>query len=370
MYSVWSISLLDAQPSPTGAHFYTWCLAFVLEIIRISLYATLLSKTNSLDDWTAGELAINIVRIVCLTLLVGSYLIFAFTQKSSSAVSSVEERSSLLSQGGVNGHANGRAYGTARSSSDAGRDSNRTRSPAHSQHHLEDHEEVETDQPGWTRPDKLPSRGWWEYLKGYSVFFPYLWPTGNRGLQGIVVICFLLVLIQRGVNVLVPYQIGVITDVLSGEYGPIHIPWVGILLYILFRFLQGSNSIIGVLRAYLWIPVSQYAYRELSVASFEHVHNLSLDFHIGKKTGEVISALGKGNAINNFLDQITFQVVPMIIDLVVAIGYFLIAFDAYYALVVSVMTFWYVYVTIRLARWRAHARRRMVNLDRYQDGVK
>jgi ATP-binding cassette, subfamily B, vacuolar membrane transporter HMT1/ACLQ len=169
---------------------------------------------------------------------------------------------------------------------------------------------------------------------------------------------------------LVPYQIGIITDDLSGENGPVHIPWKGICLYILFRSLQGSNSLIGVLRAYLWIPVSQYAYRELSVASFEHVHNLSLDFHIGKKTGEVISALGKGNSINNFLDQITFQVVPMIVDLVVAVAYFLIVYDAYYALVVTVMTFWYIYFTIRLAKWRANARRKMVNLDRYQDGVK
>ncbi|KAK3077799.1 hypothetical protein LTS18_009223 [Coniosporium uncinatum] len=185
-----------------------------------------------------------------------------------------------------------------------------------------------------------------------------------------VVLCFMLVLLQRGVNVLVPYQLGVITDDLSGENGAVHVPWLGLCLYILYRLLQGSNGLLGAARATLWIPVAQYSYRELSVAAFEHVHGLSLDFHLGKKTGEVISALGKGNSINTFLEQVTFQVVPMLVDLGVAIGYFLIAFDAYYALVVAIVTFWYIYLTIRMAQWRAEIRRQMVNADREEDAVK
>jgi ABC-type transport system involved in Fe-S cluster assembly fused permease/ATPase subunit len=59
----------------------------------------------------------------------------------------------------------------------------------------------------------------------------------------------------------------------------------------------------------------QYSYRELSTRAFEHVHSLSLDFHITKKTGEVLSALSKGAAINTFLEQILFQIFPVIVDL-------------------------------------------------------
>lgn len=124
------------------------------------------------------------------------------------------------------------------------------------------------------------------------------------------------------------------------------------------------------MRSALWVPISQYSYRELSVASFEHVHSLSLDFHLGKKTGEVLSAMGKGQSINTFLESLTFQVLPMMVDLGVAIGYFLIVFDAYYALVVAVVTFWYIYLTIRMAQWRADIRREMVNADREEDAVK
>lgn len=88
-------------------------------------------------------------------------------------------------------------------------------------------------------------------------------------------------------------------------------------------------GVLGALRSALWIPIGQYSYQALSTSAFEHVHSLSLDFHLGKKTGEVLSALSKGNAINTFLEQVSFQVVPMLVDLGVAIIYFLTVFDAY-----------------------------------------
>jgi len=81
-------------------------------------------------------------------------------------------------------------------------------------------------------------------------------------------------------------------------------------------------GVLGATRSMLWIPIGQYSYQALSTSAFEHVHSLSLDFHLGKKTGEVLSA------INTFLEQVTFQVVPMLYDLVVAIVYFPVFFDA------------------------------------------
>ena len=173
------------------------------------------------------------------------------------------------------------------------------------------------------------------------------------------------------VNVLVVDQVGYITNILAGEEGEFTgIPWGPICLYIFYRFLQGNSGLLSALRGILWTPIGQYSYQELSVAAFEHVHGLSLDFHLGKKTGEVLSALNKGNSINTFLEQVTFQVLPMLIDLGVAIGYFFIKFDAYYALVTAIVTFVYLYLTIRLAQWRADIRREMVNFSRQEDAVK
>ena len=303
--------------------------------------------------WEAVEIVFNILRIISLLAQVTLYGLFVLLrnvkQRRTERVAqtqngSTDETSGLLNGHAENGHANTKVYGSVQ-----GKD----------------------ETSGWVRPSTIPSKSWWEYIRGYSLFFPYLWPAKSVRLQVTVVICFVIVMVQRAINVLVPRQVGIITDILSGETGNYHgIPWGPICFYILYRLLQGSNGILGALRSTLWVPISQYSYQELSTASFEHVHGLSLDFHLGKKTGEVLSALSKGNSINTFLEQITFQVFPMLIDLAVAIGYFLIAFDAYYALVVAIVTFAYLYLTIRLAQWRAEIRREMVNSSRQEDAVK
>jgi ABC-type transport system involved in Fe-S cluster assembly fused permease/ATPase subunit len=309
-----------------------------------------------MTDWEAAEVAMDLLRIVLLLALIGFYAVFVLLpqRRRSSETGSPAEHTSLLGNGAdrnghvENGHANG-SYGSTH--------------PVGGKH-----QHTEGAPPAWSRPTGAPARSWWEYIKGYHVFFPYLWPSKDRKLQIVVVLCFILVMAQRIVNLYVPDQLGHIVDRLAQkEDGS---PWTAIIFFISFRFLQGSNGVLGAARSALWIPVSQYSYRELSVAAFEHVHSLSLDFHLGKKTGEVLSALGKGSSINTFLEQVTFQVVPMLIDLAVAIGYFLIKFDAYYALVLAIVTFWYIYLTIRMAQWRAEIRREMVNADREEDAVK
>ncbi|RMZ68559.1 Heavy metal tolerance [Pyrenophora seminiperda CCB06] len=370
VYCLFLISLLDSKPSPTEAHLATWSLGTVLEIVLVALSFAIYTHPHKeptvgeppkrlrfgMTDWEAAEVAMDLLRILLLLALIVFYVLFVIVprHKFQQERASPSESTSLLSGADQNGHAeNGHANGSYGAINGAGGKDQPSEGPA---------------PPAWSRPTGAPARSWWEYIKGYHVFFPYLWPSKDRKLQLVVVACFILVLAQRVVNVLVPDLTGEIVNRLKDpKKGN---PWTAIMVYIAFRFLQGSNGLLGATRSALWIPVSQYSYRELSVAAFEHVHSLSLDFHLGKKTGEVLSALGKGSSINTFLEQVTFSVVPMLIDLAVAIGYFLVRFDAYYALVIAIVTFWYIYLTIRMAQWRAEIRREMVNADREEDAVK
>lgn len=355
--------MIDTKPSPTPEHLFSWILATLMEIVLLGASMAIYTDEHNephvgdpervrtrdnMTEWEVTEVVIDLIRILLLLSLIGFFVLFVARSRKSKPSQDPEETARLL--GGQNGAANGSAngYGAVPNGK--------------SGHHGAN--------PGWIRPTELPSRSWWDYLKSYSLFFPYLWPSKDRRLQIVLVLCFIIVVLQRVVNVFVPIQVGVITNDLSGENGEMRMPWGAICLYITYRLLQGNNGLLGAARSVLWIPISQYSFRELSVACFEHVHGLSLDFHLGKKTGEVLSAMGKGQALNNFLEQVTFQVLPMLVDLVVAIGYFMIYFDAYYALVVSIVTFWYVYITIRMAQWRAEMRRQMVNAERDQDAVK
>ena len=116
--------------------------------------------------------------------------------------------------------------------------------------------------------------------------------------------------------------------------------------------------------------VFKYSYRELSTKAFEHVHSLSLDFHITKKTGEVLSALSKGAAINTFLEQVLFQIFPVGIDLALACIYFLIYFDGYFALIVLAVMTLYIFATIKITDWRTGLRRDMVAKSREEFAIK
>jgi ABC-type transport system involved in Fe-S cluster assembly fused permease/ATPase subunit len=388
--------MVDTTPSPNIAHQITWVVATIGELIllgsTLALYTKPHGDNNSLmrtskdifyspNKWEVVEIIADTLRVIILLFLVGFYLVFSLERLyrgRSCRRDELDETTPLLVNGHANGNGlvhgngsikNGNAHETGSETAtpqnghaDGAADGNRLTNG------VEDTRRSLDENPAFYKPTSAPNRTWWEYLKGYSLFFPYLWPSKSLKLKFVVVICFCIVVLQRMVNLAVPIQFGKVTTDLSTGDG--NMPWLSISLLICFKFLQGTSGILGAVRSVLWIPISQYSYKALSTASFEHVHSLSLDFHLGKRTGEVLSALSKGNAINNFLEQVTFSMLPMIFDLGVAIVYFGLYFDAYYALVVAIITFSYLYLTIRMARWRSEQRRQMTNLSREEDAVK
>lgn len=377
------ITLFDWQPSPTMVHLIVWTLGLIGELtimISFSLYIIWGNDTkvdmhqlghpghDGIRGWDMFDVMVGIVRLSLLALLVGLYTVLT-TRRSikerrlldeESNRSDSDESSPLLNGNGANyhtqtnGHAsNGRArtdsgFGHSNGSADAG------------------YQQPE-EEAAFYRPEKLPHKTWYEYCRGYSVFFPYLWPSDSLKLQGVVLLCFILIILQRVVNVMVPTQIKTVAELLEAG-GDNWKTEVGLL--IMYKLLQGQSGLLGSLRSILWIPVSQHTYRALTTASFEHVHSLSLDFHLGKRTGEVLSALNKGASINQFLEQVTFQVIPMLVDLLIAVVYFYVKFGPMYSLFVSIITFYYLYLTIRMGATRADQRRDMVNADREEEAVK
>ncbi|KAK9465649.1 P-loop containing nucleoside triphosphate hydrolase protein [Lipomyces arxii] len=218
--------------------------------------------------------------------------------------------------------------------------------------------------------EKKSGSSWSDYAKYFWRFFPYVWPYKDRGLQLKIVLCMLIVAAQRAVNILVPHQLGKVTDALSGEIGTVVVPWPQICLYLVLRYLQGSGSVLGFLQSRMWMHVSQYAYRSICVLGFEHVLGLGLDYHLSMRTSEIMSTLDKGHAITSFVEKITFQMAPMIIDMSLALGYFIIAFDAYYTTAVVCVAATYVLVSTRLSKRRIATKRLLVQNSIAQWGIK
>lgn len=362
------ISILDTKPSPNIAHLITWICAVPLEVIILATSLRIYTVPHyeprvgnqqggkyreGITGWESLEVVVNLGRLVFLLGACVLYLAIKFNCRKprDSDLGSHNERTPLL--GG---------------DAESGR---RPNGDVHPNQHDAPSSEPKEQVDAWAKPTEVPNITWYAYLRGFVLLIPYLWPKKSLKLQLLAGSCFLIMISQRVINVFVPIMVGKITDALSGDDGRgVRAPWLYIALYIMFRWLQGSQGILSAARSILWIPVEQYSYRAISTAAFEHVHGLSAEFHTGKRTGELISALNKGSSINSFLEMVTFQVGPMIFDLIVAVVFLTAKFDAYLGLVVSIVTFLYIYVTIRLAAWRVALRRSYVNADREMEAVK
>ncbi|KAF7540114.1 hypothetical protein G7Z17_g12269 [Cylindrodendrum hubeiense] len=386
------ISLFDWRKGPNVVHFLVWVLGFAGELIMASTTFVAAadchffrSVRNSdpkkdgscIDSWTKFDLVLYLVRILHLLALIGVFTT-AWIRKVRRSDEKLEEGRVGESTPLLNG--NRRSYDAQNGQVANGRETNGRRSRGRTISNATKSVGPRKDEPAaFYRPEKLPHKTWWEYLRGYSLFFPYLWPKDVVKLQVHVLICFCLVILQRLVNAAVPYQIGTVVNRLTeviklvSEGEPLttkNFPLKDFSLLGVFWILQGQSGLLGSLRSILWIPVSQYSYRGLTTAAFNHVHSLSLDFHLSKRTGEVLSALNKGSAINQFLEQVTFQVFPMLLDLFIAIFLFYYQYGPLYAEINLVDTCWYLYMTIKMASTRADQRREMTNADREEEAVK
>ncbi|KAF9877342.1 ABC transporter [Colletotrichum karsti] len=380
LYLYLFFTLLEWRDSPMIAHFVTWTLGLVGELtICVCTFVWVMEpqyikRSKGLEElpaskWDMVDLIIYVIRLVLMITLVGIYAA-AWAKKPRHEEDKVEERASApVEESTPLLHGSRTSY-----SSQSGRDTNgrslrnsRNGSTVSNTNGAADGATAKDyREPGFYRPDKAPHKTWWEYIRSYRIFIQYQWPKNSPRLKLLYCLCCVLLLAQRTINVFVPLVVGALTDQLTkGEA-----PWFMLSVFIVLRLMQGSGMLLDALRAIMWVPISQNSYRALTTSAFEHVHSLSLDFHLGKRTGEVLSALNKGASINSFLEQATFSVLPMVIDLFTAITVFYWVFDPTYAAIVSCLTFWYLFLTIRMAQTRADQRRIMSNADREEEAVK
>jgi ATP-binding cassette subfamily B (MDR/TAP) protein 6 len=198
--------------------------------------------------------------------------------------------------------------------------------------------------------------------------FPFLWPKKDVLLQFRVIFCFMLLLAGRVINLFVPIYNKKIVDSLS-DGGLFRWDWI--LIYVGFKFLQGggtgSMGLLNNLRSFLWIKVNQYTTREIELELFRHLHSLSLRWHLGRKTGEVLRVMDRGtDSINNLLNYILFSITPTIVDILVAVVFFITAFNWWFGLIVFTTMALYILATILITEWRTKFQRRMNLADNEQ----
>ncbi len=209
-------------------------------------------------------------------------------------------------------------------------------------------------------------------LTTYRRLWPYLWPHGRADLQRRVFIAFGLLFVAKAATMVMPFTFKWATDALVaavGEKGAaaavpaglVSAPFLLIGLYGLSRIAMAGLTQV---RDGLFAKVAMHAVRKLALQTFEHMHRLSLRFHLERKTGGLTRVLERGRSgIEELSRLMVLTLVPTIVELVLVLGILAYEFDWLYSVVVASMIAAYLGFTWKATEWRIGIRRRMNNSD-------
>ncbi|MBV9218048.1 MAG: ABC transporter ATP-binding protein/permease, partial [Methylobacteriaceae bacterium] len=199
--------------------------------------------------------------------------------------------------------------------------------------------------------------------------WPYLWPSDRFDLKLRVFGALALLLVAKFVTIAVPYSFKWATDALHGGGALEHVPLPSFLLgaislTILYGVLRVLMALFTQLRDGLFAAVAMNAVRRLANDVFVHMHELSLRFHLERKTGGLTRVLERGrNAIETLVRMTMLTAVPTAVEFVLIIGVFMFSFDWRYVLAVTMMVLLYMWFTAKASDWRIALRRTMNDSD-------
>ncbi|SPJ23767.1 ABCB family ABC transporter ATP-binding protein/permease [Palleronia abyssalis] len=197
---------------------------------------------------------------------------------------------------------------------------------------------------------------------------PYLWPEGEPGLRVRVVLSMAMLIAAKLIAVATPFFYKAAVDTLSGESGPTEAAWMlglgAVGLTVAYGIARAMNVGFQQLRDVLFAPVGQRALRTLALETFQHIHRLSLRYHIQRRTGSLQRIMERGvKGVEFLLRFLLFSIGPLILELVMVGVILAVVFDWRYLAVVAATIAAYVGFTFAVTEWRVKIRREMIRQD-------
>jgi ATP-binding cassette subfamily B protein len=202
--------------------------------------------------------------------------------------------------------------------------------------------------------------------------WPYIWPADRRDLKARVVFATVLIFAAKLATIAVPFTFKWATDALAGHgTAPIEannwLAWAMAAPVVMTLAYGGIRILMGVLTQWrdgIFAKVAMNAVRRLALLTFEHMHLLSLRYHLERKTGGLTRILERGrNAIETIVRMVLLQLLPTIVELALIVWVLLFHFDWRYVVVIMITVAFYVGFTFYATEWRIGIRRKMNDSD-------
>jgi ATP-binding cassette subfamily B protein len=188
---------------------------------------------------------------------------------------------------------------------------------------------------------------------------PYLWTFKGR-----VILALSCLIAAKVANLGVPILLKVLVDSMSISPGLQTLIVVPVALIIAYGLLRLSASLFTELRELIFSRVTESAVRTVALQVFEHLHALSLRFHLSRQTGGMTRDIERGTrGIQSLISYSLYSILPTMVELGLVLGYFVWAYNYLFALITLIALVLYVIFTIVVTEWRTKYRKRMNELD-------
>jgi len=202
--------------------------------------------------------------------------------------------------------------------------------------------------------------------------WPYIWPSDRADLKMRVVWSMVLLLIAKLTTLAVPFTFKWAIDALTGaDTAPVQSSnwkmWLIASPLIMTLSYGGMRIVMAVLTQWrdgIFARVAMHAVRKLAYLTFVHMHELSLRFHLERKTGGLTRVLERGRlGIEVIVRMVILQLAPTVVEVSLLMGVLLWQFDWRYVLVTMITVVIFMYYTYIATEWRIEIRRKMNDSD-------
>lgn len=201
--------------------------------------------------------------------------------------------------------------------------------------------------------------------------WPYIWPGDRRDLKMRVLGAMLVLLIAKLATIAVPFTYKWAVDGLTGQgTGPAGTEWwvwliaSPLIMTIAYGGMRIVMAVLTQFRDGIFASVAMHAVRRLAFLTFVHMHELSLRFHLERKTGGLTRVLERGRSgIEVMVRMVILQLLPTIVEVAMVALVLFYQFDWRYVVVILGTVTVYMFFTYRATEWRTEIRRRMNDSD-------
>ncbi len=202
-----------------------------------------------------------------------------------------------------------------------------------------------------------PGRSDWQTL---TRLFPYLWEYKWR-----VMAALAFMVGAKMANVGVPLLLKELVDTMNPqtrESAALLVVPLGLLLA--YGLLRLSTSLFTELRELVFAKATEGAARRISLEVFNHLHALSLRFHLERQTGGMTRDIERGTrAVHSLISYSLYSIVPTLIEVTLVLTLLAVKFDVWFAIITLVALVLYIAFTVTVTEWRTQFRRQMNELD-------